>query len=391
MTTQRSSSDRPMSGGNEALWLLSPRGSFELRPSARPAPGRGEVVVRVRAVAVNPVDAITGPLRRIVTPWVRYPTVIGSDVAGEVTDVGEGVTRLRPGDRVLGYAAGQERLRNSAAEGGFQQYVTVLECVCAQLPDQVSFERAAVVPLGIATAAAGLYESDQLALALPTAAAHPRGDVVLVWGASTSVGCNAVQLARASGFAVLATAGPKNHDLVRSLGAETVFDYRDPDVDRRIIGALQQRRLAGTIAIGQGSLTHALRITRRTAGAKRIASVYPDPLTRTRALLARAHGMQVSSIWGGTPVHSPVGPAIFGEFLPAALADGRFRPAPDPVCVGVGLQRLPAALDVLRGGVSAAKIVVTIDSATPTQPGRHTECTAQPITPEQPSTHAGAQ
>ena len=350
-----------MSDDNEALWLLTPRGRFEVRSSPPPAPGPGEVVIRVRAVAVNPVDAITGPFRRIVTPWVRYPTVIGSDVAGEIVDVGSGVTRLRRGDRVLGYAAGQERLRNSPAEGGFQRYVTVLERVCAQLPDAVSFEHAAVLPLGISTAAAGLFEADQLGLPLPAGTVRPGDDVVLVWGASTSVGCNAVQLARASGFTVLATAGQKNHDLVRSLGAEAVFDYRDADADQKIIHALRHRQLAGTIAIGRGSLTHAMRIAGRTSGAKRIASAYPDPLTRARALVARARGIRVASIWGGTPVHSPVGPSIFQDFLPAALADGRFRPAPDPTVFGVGLQQLPGALGALRRGVSAAKIVVSVD------------------------------
>lgn len=347
--------------GNEALWLLEPSGRFEVRSAPRPSPGVGEVVVRVRAVAVNPVDAITGQLRRIVTPWVKYPTVIGTDVAGEVIEVGQEITRLRVGDRVVGFAAGQERIRNRPEEGGFQRYVTILERVCSPIPDAVSFESAAVLPLAIATAAAGLFEVDQLALPLPTAAPRADTGVVLVWGASTSVGCNAVQLARASGFAVLATAGSRNHDLVRSLGAEAVFDYRDADVDEQLVSALAGRQLAGTIAIGRGSLGHALRIVRRTSGTNRIASAYPDPLTRARALVARMNGIIVSSIWGGTPVESPVGPAIFRDFLPAALADGRFSPAPDPTVFGVGLDQIPAALGSLRRGVSAVKIVVEVD------------------------------
>lgn len=350
-----------VSGTNEALWLSSPRGRFEVSPAPLPAAGPGQVVVRVRAVAVNPVDAITGPLRRIVTPWVRYPTVIGSDVAGEVVGVGDGVTGLSRGDRVLGYAAGQERARNSPAEGGFQRYVVVLARVCTRIPDHIAFEGAAVLPLGLATAAAGLFEDDQLALPYPSAAAAQRQDVVLVWGASTSVGCNAVQLARASGYTVLATAGVKNHELVRSLGAEAVFDYREADVDETILATLGGRPLAGTIAIGQGSLMHALRIARRSAGTKRIASAYPDPVTKARALIARSRGLHVSTIWGGTPVHSPVGPAVFCEFLPGALADGRFRPEPHPLIAGYGLTAVPDALDTLRAGVSAAKIVVTLN------------------------------
>lgn len=346
---------------NEALWLLDPRGRFEVRPIARPSPEAGEVVVRVRAVAVNPVDAMTGPIRRVVTPWVRFPTVLGSDVAGEVVAVGTGVTRFAVGDRVVGFAAGQEKARNRPEEGGFQRYVTLLERVCSTLPETVSFERAAVLPLGLATAAAGLFEDSQLALPYPSAGADSRDAVVLVWGASTSVGSNAVQLARASGFSVIATAGRANHDLVRSLGAEAVADYRDSDVDEQIIRALGDRHLAGTIAIGRGSLTHALRITHRSTGSKRIASAYPDPITKLRSLLARPRGIRVSSIWGGTPVLSPVGPAVFRDYLPEALADGRFRPAPEARVVGIGLSQIPAALAYLRDGVSATKLVVTID------------------------------
>ena len=139
-----------------------------------------------------------------------------------------------------------------------------------------------------------------------------------------------------------------------------MFDYRDPDVDRKILDAVNGRRLAGTIAIGKGSLTHALHVTRRCSGAKRIASVHPTPITRARALMARTHGIGVSAIWGGTPTHSSVGPAIFRDFLPEALRDGRFRPAPGPRLTGNRLQDLPVALDALRAGVSAVKLVVTL-------------------------------
>ena len=209
--------------------------------------------------------------------------------------------------------------------------------------------------------AAGLFEADQLGLSCPAASVGRRDEVVLVWGASTSVGCNAVQLARASGFGVVATAGIANHDLVRSLGAQAVFDYRDADIDQKIVGALGGRRLAGTLAIGRGSLTHALRVTRRSDGAKRIASVHPDPLTRARSLTAWVRGIDITTIWGGTPTHSPVGPAIFEHFLPEALRDGRFRPAPDPTITGTSLRDVPGALEVLRAGVSAAKLVVTLN------------------------------
>jgi NADPH:quinone reductase-like Zn-dependent oxidoreductase len=345
---------------NEALWLRGPDGPFTIGSAPRPSPGSGEVVIRVEAVAINPADAISGLLRRIIAPRLRYPTVIGSDVAGTVSDVGDGVTAVRPGDRVLGFATGFDQGRGGAAEGAFQRFVAVPEHLCTPVPASVSIEEAAVLPLGLATAAAGLYEADQLALPFPDSAVAEH-QVVLVWGASSSVGCNAVQLARASGFAVLATASPRNHDLVRFLGAEQVVDYGAGDVDEQLVRLIGTRTLAGTIAVGAGSLTHAMRIARHTRGSRRISSVYPDPVTRTRALMARARGVHVTTIWGSTPVTSPVGPAVFRDYLPAALADGRFVPAPPPEVVGVGLDAIPQAVEAMRRGVSGRKLVVRVD------------------------------
>ncbi|MDA8061385.1 MAG: alcohol dehydrogenase catalytic domain-containing protein, partial [Actinomycetota bacterium] len=200
---------------NEALWLPRPGGSLSPGPAPSTPPAAGELVVRVRAVAVNPVDAISGIARRVVTPWLTYPAVLGSDVAGEVVEVGEGVTRFRPGDRVLGHAIGQERARNCAAEGAFQRFVVLVEHMVSPLPDGLDDEHAAVLPLGLSTAAAGLFELDQLALPAPTLDAPERGASVVVWGGSTSVGSNAIQLARSAGYDVIATASPRNFAYLR--------------------------------------------------------------------------------------------------------------------------------------------------------------------------------
>jgi len=353
---------QPAAEKHSALWLDSLRGSLRVGEAPVPAPGPGEVVVRARAVAVNPIDAMGGIVRRVVLPWLRYPVVLGSDVAGDIVAVGPSVTGLRVGERVVGYAVGVEKSCNKPAEGAFQTHVVLKQHLCSPLPDTVSFEEAAVLPLALTTAAAGLFETDQLALIAPTSRAPERAETVLIFGGATSVGMNAIQLARNAGYDVIATASPRNFGLLQRLGAGVVVDYHDPDVVERIIRHLHGRHLVGTLAIASGSLRQAITVNASTSvtGTQRVASAHPTPDTRIRGALARRRGIQVSAIWGGTPKDTPVGPAIWNGFLPVALAERRYQTAPTPLITGHGLDAIPDALKRLRKGVSAEKIVVTL-------------------------------
>ncbi|MWV51252.1 zinc-binding dehydrogenase [Rathayibacter sp. VKM Ac-2803] len=346
----------------EALWLRSRFGSLEVGEAPVATPGSGEVVVRARAVAVNPVDAVNGVARGFVYPWLSYPAVLGTDVAGDVVAVGPGVTVLAVGDRVTGFAVGAERSRNSPAEGAFQTHVTLLATLCARIPDALSFADASVLPLALTTAAAGLFETDQLALELPSAEAAERGTTVLVLGAATSVGMNAVQLARSAGHRVVATASRSNAELLRELGAEAVVDYHDSDAVAQLVRVLDGHELVGTLAVASGSLPIALAVdsARGAGGMRRIASAHPTPVTTVRAALARRRGVRVTAIWGGSPKDTPVGPGVWNAYLPGALADGRHRAAPQARVVGHGLAAIPEALVRLRAGARAEKFVVTL-------------------------------
>jgi NADPH:quinone reductase-like Zn-dependent oxidoreductase len=345
-----------------ALWLRSPGGRLHLGDDAAPLPGPGEVVVSARAVAVNPIDAMGGLLRRVALPWLRYPAVLGSDVAGDVVAVGRGVTGVAPGDRVVAYAVGVERSRNDPAEGAFRSRVKVLASLTAPIPSSMTYAEACVLPLALTTAAAGLFEPDQLALALPSGTPPRRNETLLVLGGATSVGMNAVQLARNAGYRVVATASARNGDLLRDLGADTVVDYHDGDVVEQLARILRDRVLAGTMAVAAGSLRQAIAVNRTAGvtGSGRIASAHPTPDTTIRGALARRRGLRVSAIWGGSPKDSDLGGAIWNDFLPDALADGRYRAAPAATVVGSGLRAVPAALDRLREGASAEKFVVTL-------------------------------
>jgi NADPH:quinone reductase-like Zn-dependent oxidoreductase len=349
-----------MTDQNIALWLPKRGGDFEVQPAPYTSPAADEVVVRVRAVAVNPIDAMPGFAYRVILPWLKFPAIIGNDVAGEVVEVGKGVTRLKVGERVVGHAAGLEKSRNRPAEAAFQRYVVLMEHMVSPIPDSLSFEQATVLPLGLSTAATGLFQEDHLGLALPSATPVDRSETVLVWGGSTSVGSNAIQLARNAGYRVLATASPHNFDYLRSLGAAEAVDYHSRAAVDEIVDRIGGSPLAGTLAIGSGSLKAAIAIASRTTGSKRVASAMPALLTRIQGWRAPFVGVRVSGIWGGTLKDNEVGPGIYVDFLPAALATGAYRAAPEAAVVGDGLTRIPDALQQLRAGVSAKKLVVTI-------------------------------
>lgn len=180
----------------------------------RPAINDDEVLVRVRAAAVNHADWVytTGrPLIARLAFGIRTPKQIvrGKDVAGVVEAVGRNATRFRPGDEV--YA--------EVEAGGFAEYTAVSEGLLAHKPSNLSFEQAATVPLSGRTALQGLRDGGKV----------QSGQTVLINGASGGVGTFAVQIARSLGAEVTAVCSTRNAELVRSLGADHVVDYTRED------------------------------------------------------------------------------------------------------------------------------------------------------------------
>ncbi|VXD07393.1 Zn-dependent oxidoreductase [Sphingomonas sp. T1] len=369
---------------NTALWILSKRSPFAIGPAPMPEAQAHEVVIRTRSIAVNPFDRLIQTAGDIMTPFLTYPAIVGTDVAGEVIAVGADVTRFKIGDRVLGFAAGTDKTRNRASEGAFQAYVVLLDHMTSPMPEALSFEDAAVLPLGLSTAASALFQRDYLALNAPSLEAAPTGKTLLVWGGSTSVGMNAIQLAVAAGYDVVATASPRNFDLLKRLGATEIFDYRSLSIVADMIAALRGRQMAGAIAIGAGSARPCIDILGQCEGNRFVAMATPpvsfDEVpagrghwrklvptiagmmvgTTSLALRARRNKVTTKMIWGSTLIANEVGPMIFDAFLPAALAEGRYVTAPKAEVVGHGLDAIPAALEQQRRGVSATKLVVTL-------------------------------
>jgi NADPH:quinone reductase-like Zn-dependent oxidoreductase len=182
-----------------------------------PSPGDGEVLVRVRAAGVNALDwhLVTGEptIMRLVGMGFRRPKRpgVGRDVAGVVEAVGQGVTRLRPGDEVFGWCA-----------GAFAELVVTREDSLVPKPPDVTFEQAAAVPVAAITALQGLRDKGEV---------RP-GQQVLITGASGGVGTFAVQLAKHLGAEVTAVCSTRNLELVRSIGADHVVDYTREDLTR---------------------------------------------------------------------------------------------------------------------------------------------------------------
>jgi NADPH:quinone reductase-like Zn-dependent oxidoreductase len=364
-----------------AAWLGPRHAHLEVKPAPYTHPLKGEIVVQNHAVAVNPLEWILQLAGNVIYPWIKYPFVMGSDVAGEVVEVGDGVTRFVVGDRVLAHAVGTDKDSNSSARGAFQQYTVVLERMASPIPTTMAYESAAVLPLGLSTASCGLFQQDQLALDPPSAQPVPKGQTLLVWGGSTSVGSNAIQLAVAAGYDVIATAGPHNFDYVKQLGAREAFDYHSPTVVSDVIAALRGKKLAGALAVGTGSAERCADIIAACDGRKFIAIASTPASFETLAdsrrhlprillqmgaatvslqLKTRLRGIGSKFIFGTTLKDNEVSTIIYRDFLPRALAEGRFLAVPEPMVVGDGLDQLQAALDLQRRGVSARKVVVTL-------------------------------
>ena len=229
-----------MSTSNEAAWLPEKGARLKIMATEQYMPKAGEILVRNKSVAINPVDWKMQDSGYFIS---SYPVILGTDIAGEVAAAGEGVTRFQTGQRVLAHVIGIETRKPS--DGSFQTYSTVPAAAAAPIPDSMSFEAASVLPLGLSTAAAGLYQSSGLKLPFPSHNPKSTGKTILVWGGSSSVGASAIQLAVASGVDVVSTASKKNFDLVKKLGAKEVFDYAQTNVVEDLVAYLKDKQVAG--------------------------------------------------------------------------------------------------------------------------------------------------
>lgn len=238
-----------MSSGRINLAALLDEAGKPFRVGEAPVdiPGDNEVLIKVYAIAVNPVDSARQSSDLFID---TYPWIFGCDGAGIVEEVGPNVTHVKPGDRVVAFA--DEFLCHKPTHGMFQQYVTVSTDYCCAIPDSISFTDASALPLGLVTAAGMLYETVTLNLKWPDASlkASESQEVLIVWGGSSSVGACAIQLAKASGYRVIGIASKQNFDLMDQCGSEANFDYKNESMIEDVCNFVQEKgwTLAGIAA-----------------------------------------------------------------------------------------------------------------------------------------------
>jgi NADPH:quinone reductase-like Zn-dependent oxidoreductase len=174
----------------------------------RPEPKEDEVLIKVVAAGVNPVDASirAGHMRRFTGD--KLPLIPGMDVAGVVEKIGAKISRFKAGDAVYAYLSFQE-------QGGYAEFAIAKENETALKPKEITYEGAAAVPLAATTAWQALVDTAKI----------DNGQTVLVHGASGGVGHFAVQIAKARGAKVIAVASAPNQDLLKELGADQMIDY----------------------------------------------------------------------------------------------------------------------------------------------------------------------
>ncbi|KAH7180099.1 uncharacterized protein B0J16DRAFT_348163 [Fusarium flagelliforme] len=244
----------------------------------------------------------------------------------------------------------------------------------------MSYTDASVLPLTSVTAACALFQKDQLAFQLPQTKARtsPTDQTVLIWGASTGVGKNAVQLAVAAGYDVIATASPKNWEKVRGLGACAVFDYRSPSATTDIVSAFQDRKCAGAVAIGQGSLAKCIDILTKIPGAvKNVAQVTIDMpesqptsklsmipfvakyvwLTGTNRFKVLSSGVQSKFVFGTDIIEWDI-EGNLASYLSEAFRVGEYKLGSEAYVLEGGLDSVAEGLDKVRAGTAGEKLVL---------------------------------
>ena len=275
---------------------------LKLEEIPTPKPAAGQVLVRIHAAGVNPYDTYMRAGTYAVKPPLPYTP--GSDAAGVIEAIGEGIKKVKAGDRV--YTA-------RTLTGAYAEYALTLEDQVYRLPEKISYAQGAAVYVPYATAYHALYHSAQ---------AHA-SETVLVHGASGGVGTATVQIARAAGLTVFGTASSaKGLDMVTREGAHQVFDHSKPGYTDQIMQATAGRGVDIIVEMAAHlNLAADLKML-ATNGRVIIVGNRGEITINPRDLMARRASARGFTLWALTPAET----ADVHAALEAGMENGTLRP-----------------------------------------------------------------
>jgi NADPH:quinone reductase len=308
------------------LPAFGPATAFRIEKVAVPLPGAGQVLVKVKAVGLNPVDFKTRSGKGYAS-YQTLPAILGWDIAGEVVSVGEGVSKFFIGDRIFG-------MSNFPEPGNaYAEYAVVQEDEFAIIPKDISFEVAAGTPLAGLTAWEALFDHASITW----------GQRVLIHAAAGGVGHIAVQLAKWKHCFVAATASIANHPFLAQLGADQLIDYKTQKFEDVTEGI-------DVVIDGMGGETalRSLDVLRRGGILVSLPSMYKDD----PAVIAKAKEKGVAVEWMSV---RPSGERV--EQLASLLSNNRLK-----IEVGATfpLTEIVRAHQQLEEGHGRGKIVLTV-------------------------------
>ncbi|KAH7381249.1 chaperonin 10-like protein [Phaeosphaeria sp. MPI-PUGE-AT-0046c] len=317
-------------------------------------PGDNWLLVKTKAVALNPTDW------KAIAARPAPGSIAGCDYAGIVEEVGKDVTDLKVGDRVAGFVRGGDA--NDKSNGAFAEHIKAKVGCHAKISDNLSFEDAATLGVGITTVGQGLFQSLGLPLP-PNKVQEPTP--ILIYGGSTATGTLAIQYAKLVGCDVYATASPRNFDLLRKLGADHVFNYNDADVGAKIREASDDKLKLVFDCISEGG-SFEIGAAAISSSGGHLSALLPPPQDFPRKDVKLSFTLGYTALGEDFSENFPANQADyefgakFWKISEGLLNSGKIRP--HPVEVRKGLEGVIQGMqDMKDGKVSGVKLVWTIE------------------------------
>ncbi|KAF2742515.1 GroES-like protein [Sporormia fimetaria CBS 119925] len=338
---------------NKAAWIPAPKTDISVGDADTPAPGPGELLVKVKSIAFSPIEA---KIQKFGTHPIPYPNILGTSFAGTVEAVGPDVTGFAKGDNITTIRAG--KTLSDPRFGAYQKYALASAASTSKLPSSVSLHAASAIILNLSCIVSALSIHFGLDRPPLTGTPTPKNKKILIYGGSSSTGGLAVKYAASAGYTVITTSSPKNREFVRALGAKYVIDHTLPPSS--IVSELH----------AQGPYNKIF----DTIGLPPVTSIMIDYLD---SLGGGSYNTLIPAVAGTRPIpesvkrifapynfafdeeaHKPLARWMYEEYVPRGLKTGLIVPTRQEVVMG-GLEKIQAILDLLmKGGVSGRKLVM---------------------------------